>query len=108
MDKDTCVHDLQAHNKEIYTIKWSCTGPGTPNPNANLVLASASFDSTGEWIKETQACRQFLAKQLTLSQPGGTDYAHHSTMSPPGLSDLATGLTLDVCRHTFEMPISVC
>ena len=52
MDKDTCVHDLQAHNKEIYTIKWSCTGPGTPNPNANLVLASASFDSTGEWIKE--------------------------------------------------------
>ena len=46
-------------------------------------------------------------QQLTLSQPGGTDYAHHSTMSPPGLSDLATGLTLDVCRHTFEMPISV-
>ena len=28
---------------------------------------------------------QFLAKHLTLSQPGGTDYAHHSTMSltPP-------------------------
>ena len=26
MDKDSCVHDLQAHNKEIYTIKWSCTG----------------------------------------------------------------------------------
>ena len=22
---------------------------------------------------------QFLAKQLTLSQPGGADYAHHST-----------------------------
>ena len=37
---------------------------------------------------------QFLAKQLTLSQPGGTDYAHHSTMSPPGFSDLATGLDL--------------
>ena len=40
MDKDTCVHDLQAHQKEIYTIKWSCTGPGTPNPNANLILVS--------------------------------------------------------------------
>ena len=26
---------------------------------------------------------QFLAKQLTLSQPGGTDYAHHSIISPP-------------------------
>merc|ERR1712088_292714 len=44
MDKDTCVHDLQAHSKEIYTIKWSFTGPNTPNPNANLVLASGSFD----------------------------------------------------------------
>ena len=49
-----------------------------------------------------QACRkrgglgalgpQFLAKQLTLSQPGGTNYAHHSTMSPSRFSDLATGL----------------
>ena len=26
MEKDTCVHDLQAHQKEIYTIKWSPTG----------------------------------------------------------------------------------
>ncbi|KAK7889277.1 hypothetical protein WMY93_024837 [Mugilogobius chulae] len=46
MKQDTCVHDLQAHSKEIYTIKWSPTGPGTNNPSANLMLASASFDST--------------------------------------------------------------
>lgn len=39
MKQDSCVHDLQAHNKEIYTIKWSPTGPGTNNPNANLMLA---------------------------------------------------------------------
>ena len=40
-----------------------------------------------------QDCRQFLTDQLTLSQPGGgADYAHHSTISPPGISDLATGL----------------
>ncbi|GFG31504.1 hypothetical protein Cfor_11661 [Coptotermes formosanus] len=39
MKQDTCVHDLQAHSKEIYTIKWSPTGPGTPNPNMNLILA---------------------------------------------------------------------
>ena len=37
MDRETCVHDLQAHQKEIYTIKWSPTGPGTNNPNMNLV-----------------------------------------------------------------------
>ena len=36
---------------------------------------------------------QILADQLTLSQPGGTDYAHHSTTSPPGFSDLPTALS---------------
>ena len=35
---------------------------------------------------------QVLAATLTLSQPGGADYAHHSTTSPPGFSDLATAL----------------
>uniref|UniRef100_A0A2K5YNH0 F-box-like/WD repeat-containing protein TBL1XR1 n=1 Tax=Mandrillus leucophaeus TaxID=9568 RepID=A0A2K5YNH0_MANLE len=45
MKQDNCVHDLQAH-KEIYTIKWSPTGPRTNNQNGNLMLASASFDST--------------------------------------------------------------
>ena len=44
--------------------------------------------------KRGEAPSQFLAKQLTLSQPGGTDYVHHSTMSPPGFSDLATGLEI--------------
>ncbi len=39
MKQDTCMHDLQAHNKEIYTIKWSPTGPGTSNPGAPLCLA---------------------------------------------------------------------
>ena len=37
---------------------------------------------------------QSLAEQLTPSQPGGTDYDHHSSKSPPGFSDLATALLL--------------
>ena len=37
--------DLREHSKEIYTIRWSPTGPGSANPNAPLRLASASFDS---------------------------------------------------------------
>ena len=37
---------------------------------------------------------QFLTDQLTPSQPGGADYAHHSTTSSPKFSDLATGLHL--------------
>ncbi|VDN32385.1 unnamed protein product [Dibothriocephalus latus] len=39
MDHDHCIHDLQGHAKEIYTIKWSPTGPGTAHPNAPLWLA---------------------------------------------------------------------
>ena len=33
----------QAHQKEIYTIKWSPTGPGTQNPNMNLVRVMKDF-----------------------------------------------------------------
>lgn len=39
MNSDQCIHDLQGHAKEIYTIKWSPTGPGTAYPNAQLWLA---------------------------------------------------------------------
>ncbi|XP_077225009.1 WD-40 repeat family protein [Tasmannia lanceolata] len=46
LKQDKCVHDLKEHTKEIYTIRWSPTGMGTSNPNQQLVLASASFDST--------------------------------------------------------------
>ena len=46
----------------------------------------------GLWGLQPSQC---LAEQLTLSQPGGADYAHHSTTSPPKFSDLATALGLD-------------
>ena len=35
---------------------------------------------------------QILADQLTLSQPGGTDYAQLITTGTPGFSDLPTAL----------------
>ena len=35
---------------------------------------------------------QILADQLTLSQPGVTDYAHLITSGTPGFSDLPTAL----------------
>ncbi|CAH9077892.1 unnamed protein product [Cuscuta epithymum] len=46
LKQDACVQDLREHTKEIYTIRWSPSGPGTNNPNQQLMLASASFDST--------------------------------------------------------------
>ena len=41
-------------------------------------------------------CRvcQILADQLTLFQPGGTDYAHLITTGTLGFSDLPTALVL--------------
>ena len=38
---------------------------------------------------------QILADQLTLFQPGGTDYAHLITTGTRGFSDLPTALILD-------------
>lgn len=46
MKQESCVHDLQAHSKEIYTIKWSPTGPGTSNPNSNIMLARWEISHT--------------------------------------------------------------
>jgi len=45
-ESDSFVQDLCEHTKEIYTIEWSPTGPGSNNPNKQLILASASFDAT--------------------------------------------------------------
>ena len=40
-------------------------------------------------------CAGCAADQLTLFQPGGTDYAHLITTGTPGFSDLPTALLLD-------------
>jgi len=50
LKQDTCMHDLQAHSKEIYTIKWSPTGPGTNNPNAQLILARYFYSDSHVWF----------------------------------------------------------
>ena len=42
---------------------------------------------------------QIFADQLTLFQPGGTDYTHLSTTGIPGFSDLPTALKL--CTSTI-------
>ena len=75
MKQDTCVHDLQAHSKEIYTIKWSPTGPGTNNPNANLMLARCAR------LNSLSQC-QSNARQVC-----------------PFLNSLSSGLRLFVCQY---------
>lgn len=57
MARDEPVASFSQHTKEIYTIKWSPTGPGSANPSQQLLLATASFDATVKlWDVEGQGC----------------------------------------------------
>lgn len=93
-NSDNAIHDLQAHEKEIYTIKWSPTGPGTNNPNRNLLLASASFDSTVRlWDVELGKC---LYKLTRHGEP-----VYSVSFSPDG-KYLASG-SFDKCVHIWSV-----
>ncbi|CAK7337758.1 unnamed protein product [Dovyalis caffra] len=92
--QDKYVHDLREHSKEIYTIRWSPTGPGTNNPNQQLVLASASFDSTVKlWDVE-------LGK-LVCSLNGHREPVYSVAFSPNG-EYLVSG-SLDRCINIWSL-----
>jgi len=84
MTQSKPLHSLTDHTKEIYTIRWSPSGPGSKNPNSNLLLASASFDSTVKlWDAETGKC----VRTLTKNTP---DPVYSVAFSPDG-QFIATG-----------------
>nr|XP_017086914.2 F-box-like/WD repeat-containing protein ebi [Drosophila bipectinata] len=84
---------LASCSKEVYTIKWSPTGPGSNNPNTNLILASASFDSTVRlWDVERDTCIHTLTKH--------TEPVNSVAFSPDG-KNLATG-GLDKCIYIWN------
>ncbi|OVA15925.1 WD40 repeat [Macleaya cordata] len=94
MKQEKYVHDLKEHSKEIYTIRWSPTGPGTSNPNQQLVLASASFDSTIKlWDVELG--------NLIYSFNGHREPVYSVAFSPNG-EYLASG-SLDRSMHIWSM-----
>jgi len=94
LSHNTCMRDLREHTKEIYTIKWSPTGPGSNNPNADLVLATASFDSTIRlWDPHTGSCRHVLDKH--------SDPVYSVAFSSNG-QYLASG-SFDRCLHIWSV-----
>ena len=64
LEKPENVIDLNGkhgHTKEIYTLKWSPTGPGTDNPNRPLLIGSASFDTTVKVSAYSDGARRVCA-----------------------------------------------
>ncbi|CAM6099762.1 unnamed protein product [Calypogeia fissa] len=94
LKQDRCLHDLKDHTKEIYTIKWSPTGPGTSNPNQQLVLASASFDSTIKLWDIEQGVQ--IVSLTNHSEP-----VYSVAFSPNG-EYLASG-SFDKCLHIWSV-----
>lgn len=92
MKQDEPLHDFRLHSKEIYTIKWSPTGPGTKNPNKPLLLATASFDSTVKlWDVEKGECIQTLCKH--------TEPVYSVAFNPTG--DYIASGSFDKCLHIW-------
>lgn len=44
--EDGLMYDLRGHAKEIFTLRWTPTGPGSSHPEKMLQLCTASFDGT--------------------------------------------------------------
>ncbi|TMW60076.1 hypothetical protein Poli38472_000118 [Pythium oligandrum] len=62
--KNMFLHSFEEHTKEVYTFRWSRTGPGSALPNGPLTLASASFDTTVKlWDIETGTCTRTFEHQ---------------------------------------------
>ncbi len=44
--EDGLKHELKGHQKEIFTLRWTRTGPASNNPDIPLYLCTASFDGS--------------------------------------------------------------
>lgn len=60
-ERTDALHDFVSHNQEVYTVRWSPTGPGSPHPQKIPLLATASFDgSIRLWNIQDGSCWRFF------------------------------------------------
>uniref|UniRef100_A0ACD5XVF4 Uncharacterized protein n=1 Tax=Avena sativa TaxID=4498 RepID=A0ACD5XVF4_AVESA len=94
MKQEKCLYDFKDHSKEVYTIRWSPTGAGTNNPNQQLLLATASFDSSIKLWEVEQG-------HLVHSLAGHIQPVYSVAFSPNG-EYLASG-SLDQSLHIWSV-----
>ena len=98
------IHKYDYRNKSMQVLEDISMNSRDPLSAFYLYSISSSQYIFHEiFIPIMQACRpwvprhtQILADQLTLFQPGGTDYAHLIATGTPGFSDLPKALQ---CRN---------
>ncbi|XP_071734988.1 WD40 repeat-containing protein HOS15-like [Rutidosis leptorrhynchoides] len=88
------LRDFRNHTKEIFTIRWSPTGPATANPNKQLLLASGSCDST---VKLWDVQSGNLLSSLNAHR----EAVYTLSFSPNG-EYLASG-SMDRCMHVWSL-----
>ena len=90
---------LQFFWPKIYLLLYPSLG--------NLTTHIAMLQGCRPWgCRECHGTPQILADQLTLFQPGGTDYAHLITTGTPGFSDLPTALNNQCDKTRLEKAFS--
>jgi transducin (beta)-like 1 len=54
--EDGLKYDLRGHLKEIFTLRWTPTGPNSQHPDKPLLLCTASFDGTVKVLRPLDVC----------------------------------------------------
>ena len=91
----------------LYPRYWRSCQARVANKKCNFNVRSV--DDLFE-LFTTQDCHpwghpQILADQLTLSQPGGENYAHHITASTSRFSDLPTTMQFNCSTHLHNIKV---